>query len=73
VLGRLPRSTIERSAGEIAGDVMEPGPSTVRADLTAAELLERLRSRDLRFAIVTTPEGRLIGIARRDDLEQLVS
>jgi hypothetical protein len=27
-----------------------------------------LAERDPRFAIVTTPKGRLVGVARRDDL-----
>jgi len=36
---------------------MEPGPSTIRADRPLAELAERLRSRRLRTAIVTTPLG----------------
>jgi Mg/Co/Ni transporter MgtE len=48
---------------------MEPGPSTVRPDSAPDELAERLRSRDLRSALVTTPDGVLIGIVRRDDLD----
>ena len=68
LLGRLPRSIIERSAGKEAGEVMEAGPSTVRADTDAAKLLERLRAQNLRFGLVTTPEGKLVGVVRRDDL-----
>lgn len=68
LLGRLPRSIIERSAGKEACEVMEAGPSTIRADTDAAKLLERLRAQNLRFALVTTPEGKLIGVVRRDDL-----
>jgi CBS-domain-containing membrane protein len=49
---------------------MEPGPSTVRPDTPADQLGRRLRDKDLKTAIITTPEGRLIGIARTDDLEQ---
>jgi hypothetical protein len=49
---------------------MEPGPSTVRPDTAPDKLAECLRSRDLRTALVTTPEGVLIGIVRRDDIEQ---
>jgi hypothetical protein len=52
---------------------MEPGPSTVRPDTAPNELAERLRSRDLRTALVTTPEGVLIGIVLREDLEQSTS
>jgi CBS-domain-containing membrane protein len=48
---------------------MEPGPSTVRADTPAEDLAERLARRDLRTAIVSTPEGKLIGVVLRSDLE----
>jgi hypothetical protein len=59
LLGRVRRSAPER---------MEPGPSTVRYDLGVEELRERLEKRDLKTAIVTTPEGKLIGVVRRADL-----
>ena len=51
---------------------MEPGPSTVRADTPARDLAERFSHRDLNTAIVSTPEGRLLGVVRRDDLEAAV-
>jgi len=49
---------------------MEAGPSTVRPDTPADQLAQRLHDRNLKTAIMTTPEGKLIGIARRADLEQ---
>jgi CBS domain-containing protein len=70
VLGRLRASRLGESAAESVESVMEPGPSTVRPDLPAATLARRLAERNLRAAIVTTPEGQLIGIARREDLER---
>jgi hypothetical protein len=45
-------------------------PSTVRPDVPATELARRLRGRDLNTAVLTTPEGHLLGVARRADLEQ---
>lgn len=68
VLGRLRASVIDASAGGTAEELMDPGPSTVRADLPAAELAKRLDARDLRTAVVTNPEGVLIGVVLRDDL-----
>jgi len=56
-------------AGTTAEAIMEPGPSTVRADTLAAVLGPRLAERELRTAIVSTPEGRLIGVVTRSDLE----
>jgi hypothetical protein len=34
------------------------------------QLIERLARQELRFAIVTTPEGRLLGVVRRDEVER---
>jgi CBS domain-containing protein len=68
VLGRLRKAALEGDPEATADDVMEAGPSTVRADTSADELPERLDERNLKTAIVTTPEGRLIGVVRRRDL-----
>jgi CBS domain-containing protein len=68
VLGRLRGSALEESADATAEDLMEPGPSTVRPDTSAPALAKRLADRKLRTAIVTTPEGQLIGIVLREDL-----
>ncbi|HET8673251.1 MAG TPA: CBS domain-containing protein [Thermoleophilaceae bacterium] len=74
VLGRLRSSALESAAAEAsAGSIMEPGPSTVRPDLRAVELAQRLEKRGLTTAIVTTPEGRLLGVVRRDELERSAS
>jgi Mg/Co/Ni transporter MgtE len=68
LLGRVRMSTLKDGAQGTAEDVMEPGPSTVRYDLDVDKLRDRLEKRDLRTAIVTTPEGRLVGVVRRADL-----
>jgi CBS domain-containing protein len=60
----------DADAGATAESLMEPGPSTVRPDLTPAELAEKLAKQDLRTAIVSTPEGRLIGVVSRTDLPE---
>jgi CBS domain-containing protein len=70
VLGRLPASGLASASPEATAEaVMEPGPTTVRADILASDLARRLTERDLRTAIVSTPEGRLIGIVTRTDLD----
>jgi Mg/Co/Ni transporter MgtE len=70
LLGRLRKRALESKAdGATAESIMEPGPSTVRPDVPAAELAERLAQRNLQTAIVTTPDGKPIGVVRRDDLE----
>jgi hypothetical protein len=69
LLGRL-RPAAEGADAQTAGDVMEPGPSTIRAHAPAAELNERLHRQRLHTAIVTTPDGRLLGVVRRGDLDR---
>jgi CBS domain-containing protein len=47
-----------------AEDVMEPGPTTVRAHEPLDSLLARIQQRNVREIVVTTPEGRLLGVLR---------
>src|SRR5215213_2148530 len=63
LLGRVRRSKLaDADPGATAEEVMDPGPSTVRADLDVDELRKRLDKRNLKTALVSTPEGRLIGV-----------
>jgi Mg/Co/Ni transporter MgtE len=71
LLGRV-RARVLKQADGAVGDVMELAPSTVRPHRSARKLAERLAEQDRRFAIVTTPEGRLLGVVCRDDLERAV-
>ena len=68
LLGRLRRAAFEGDLDQAASAVMEAGPSTVRADTPIDELRARLEARDLRTAVVTTPDGVLVGVVRRQDL-----
>jgi len=71
VLGRLRGAALEGHAAAIAEAVMEPGPTTVRPDESLATLVPRLRDRQVDRVIVTTPDGRLIGIAERETAERV--
>jgi len=68
LLGRLRRSALEDADGS-AEELMSPGPSTVRPDMAIDELREKLDEKDLKTAIVSTPEGHVIGVVRRKDLD----
>lgn len=70
VLGRVRRSAIGDVRDASAEELMEPGPSTVRAHVEVGELARRLRERDLSTAVVTAPTGRLIGVVHREQLER---
>src|ERR1700729_148269 len=46
------------------------GPKTFRPHHSAENVAKQLADKNLRWAIVTTPEGRLLGVASREDLER---
>ena len=69
VLGRLGRKAIASDSESSVEEAMTPGPSTVRPSIGADALLERIRARHLTSYLVTTPDGRLVGLVRRVDLE----
>jgi CBS domain-containing protein len=48
--------------------LMEPGPSTTRPHTEPDELAKQLERSGTRTAILTTPEGELIGVVSRSDL-----
>jgi CBS domain-containing protein len=66
------KSALEDEGTGPVEELMEPGPSTVRPHKTAESVAEGLAKRDLRWAIVTSPDGELIGVASRDDLEAAI-
>lgn len=69
LLGRFRKAMLDADPAARAEQVMEAGPSTIRPDRPLAELAERLRRRDLRTAVVTTPDGKLLGVVLRADME----
>ncbi len=68
LLGRL-RATHDGDGQALVGEVMELDPSTVRPHRSAGGLAQQLAEKDLKWAIVTSPEGRLLGVAWREELE----
>jgi predicted transcriptional regulator len=51
------------------GEVMQDGPSTIRPNVTAAALAEHLEHGPTSTALVTTPDGVLVGLLRASALE----
>jgi rhodanese-related sulfurtransferase len=69
VLGRVRRSCLrDASEDEGAEPLMEPGPSTTRPHISREELASQFQRTETNTAIITTPEGELIGVVRRKDL-----
>jgi hypothetical protein len=69
VLGRVRASRLDPGSEQPVWDAAEPGPKTFRPHHSVGNVASVLADKDLRWAIVTTPEGRLLGVASRRDLE----
>ena len=69
VLGRIGRKALAADTDEPIETAMTTGPRTVRPSIGADALLERMVTRELTSFLVTTPDGRLVGLVRRQDLE----
>lgn len=69
LLGRVRRAALDGDGELTAEAVMESGPSTIRPDAALEPVAERMRENELTTLPVTTPEGELLGLVRRDDLE----
>ncbi|MBW3557293.1 MAG: CBS domain-containing protein [Actinobacteria bacterium] len=72
VLGRLRGAALDEGSDAVVEDVMEEGPTTTRANTELLSLATRLHDHDVASILVTDPDGRLIGIAHRDDADALL-
>jgi Mg/Co/Ni transporter MgtE len=70
LLGCLRRDALAGDPQRAVEEVMEAAPSTVRADTRLDDLRKRLDRRGLKTALVSTPDGVLLGVVRRRDLDQ---
>ena len=75
VLGRLGAKALAADADAVESEAdvesaMDPGPGTIRPDTSLESILERLRKRDRKTALITTADGRLVGVLLRDEAEQ---
>ena len=73
VLGRLRGSALEAPAETMTEAIMEPGPTTTRPDEPLTKLVPRLRDKHVERIIVTTPDGRLVGISERWTAERALA
>jgi hypothetical protein len=64
VQGRLRRREAEAGDARLAETVMEPGPTTIRADADLDQTTERMRRRRASSLILTDPDGVLLGLIR---------
>ena len=70
VLGLLRKKELDGDPNTTAEQVMRPGPKTFRPNVTLEELLKSMREHDIQtYSLVTTGDGRLLGIISRADAE----
>jgi predicted transcriptional regulator len=67
VFGLLRQAQLERDGDESIERVMRPGPSTFRPHVSIAEMAEFMVTHDLPTSPITTSDGRLVGLIRRED------
>jgi CBS domain-containing protein len=68
LLGRAPCSALDPASDRPVWEVAEPGPKTFRPHVSTEQVAAVLADKGFRWAIVTTPEGRVLGIASREAL-----
>jgi rhodanese-related sulfurtransferase len=69
VLGRIRRTRMDDAPEDASAELlMEPGPSTTRPHIDPGELAKQFERSATSTAILTTPEGELIGVVSRSDL-----
>jgi hypothetical protein len=69
VLGRLGRKALRSEEDVSVDEAMSPGPRTNRPSLGASAAVERMAERNVRTLLITTPDGRLVGVLYREDTE----
>ncbi len=73
VLGRLRFARIEAPPETAVEQIMEPGPTTIRPDEPLSKLARRLEEKQVDRIVVATPDGRLVGVVDRRDVEARLS
>ena len=66
VLGRIGRRAVASDEEQTVEQAMSSGPSPDPPNVPLAQLLQKFERHDLRTALVTTSDGRLVGVVRAD-------
>jgi Mg/Co/Ni transporter MgtE len=67
VLGLLREAELKRGGDEPVEQVMRPAPSTFRPHVPIEEMAHFMIDHDLPTSPVTSSDGRLVGVLRRED------
>jgi Mg/Co/Ni transporter MgtE len=67
VLGLLRREQLDQKPDRLVEEIMRPGPSTFRPHVHIVEMAQYMEEHDLAGAPITTGDGVLVGMLRRED------
>ena len=70
VVGLLGREAVRAAERVRAEDAMSLGPSTIRPSARREAIVQRMRDQELSRNVVTRSNGTLVGVLRREDLEE---
>lgn len=74
VLGLLREKDLASSdPGASVEGVMRNGPATFRPSEPLGKMAKRMRERGVNAVVITTPDGRLVGLLYREDAERLAA
>jgi predicted transcriptional regulator len=68
VLGLLRAKELQADPQLLIERVMRPGPSTYRPFVSVAEMRRTMTERNLECSPVTTSDGKLVGLVRKQDV-----
>ena len=68
VLGLLRARELDRDPDLLIEQAMRPGPSTFRPFVSAEEMAQFMVEHDLESSPITTSDGRLVGLLRKQDV-----
>ena len=73
VLGLLRAAELQKDGEERVDRIMRPGPSTFRPYVPIDDIAKFMATHDLPNCPISTSDGRLVGVVRREDLAALKS
>ncbi len=73
VLGRIRRDALDGDATQAAEAVMQAGPATVRPSEPLDALVKRMQRKHVDSIVVSTSDGVLVGVLRREDAERTLA
>jgi len=73
VLGLLRQEQLASGGDIVAEEIMDLAPGTSRIDMTIEAMAEHMRTKGVHRAWITTPDGALVGMLHRGDVEQYLA